>query len=104
MSTLPTELPPPLRPLPPGARVIDLSEWTQERLAAEAAATVTGDLWAALLEEPPGVPADRQGRYTGQERQERRRVAAAAGGAQNGAANGGRAGGAANGTGGGGGG
>jgi hypothetical protein len=51
--------------------VINLSEWTQERLNALAATTAPKDPFSALLKVPPSAPKDRLGRFTGQQHREK---------------------------------
>jgi ARID/BRIGHT DNA binding domain len=73
---LPDELPSPLHPAncnsdASDVELIDLSEWTQERLNDLAATTAPKDPFSTLLSEPPAAPKDRLGRFTGQQDQEK---------------------------------
>ena len=78
---LPAQLPPPRLPVAPNAAVINVGEWSYERLMQESAASLHADPFACLLREPPGAAPARLGYITGQDPQHRRaRAAAAAGG------------------------
>ena len=74
----PAQLPPPLHTPPEGATVMRLSEWSYDRLLAEAATTQTSDPFADLLPDPPGTAPARLGHIAGQEPSRRRALAEAA--------------------------
>ncbi|KAI7840273.1 hypothetical protein COHA_006055 [Chlorella ohadii] len=62
----PAAMPRPGVPPPPGGlKTLDLRQMTMAQLHAEAAATHTRDLFAALLPDPPGVPLERIAYVTG---------------------------------------
>jgi hypothetical protein len=76
----PAEMPPPVHPMDAETEVINLAEWTDERLMAAAVETLGGtDPFAALLPDPPGVRPERLAYITGQAaKAEAARAAAAA--------------------------